>query len=411
MNNETPYHKITLDVDAPLARIEVPAGHHGLGVFLRRRSEPIGYFHHAATAGTVFDAPALAALILARARQDIVRSSLRKPREASPAVTPRLTVAICTKDRAWSLAPCLQSLAALQFRGESSQPEFEILVVDNAPSDSSTKELINLQRAVNYTLEPMPGLDFARNTAVRQATGEYIAFLDDDASVDEAWLSGLVRALDQNPDAGGITGPVMPMEVATRAQVLFEERGGFTHGFGTVRHTQHELSKITHPCNAGKFGAGCNMVFPRELLLRIGLFDEALDTGKPLPGGGDLDIFFRVLRANKPLIYEGSMAVYHRHRRDYQGLRRQMWTWGLGFMAFVMKTYESDRDSRFKLRMMVLGFFTYMARMAALTRLGRYSHEWALDLTLWETAGALQGLAGEYGRSLRRTREIRARHA
>jgi hypothetical protein len=39
------------------------------------------------------------------------------------------------------------------------------------------------------------------------------------------------------------------------------------------------------------------MILRRDLLLEIGGFDEALDTGKPLPGGGDLDIFYRVIRA------------------------------------------------------------------------------------------------------------------
>jgi GT2 family glycosyltransferase len=275
----------------------------------------------------------------------------------------------------------------------------------------STKELVSAQRAVSYAVEPLAGLDFARNTAVRQARGQYLAFLDDDVVVDPAWFRGLLRALNENLDAGAVTGPVMPAELATRAQVLFEERGGFSHGFGTVRHTQHTLGSFTHPCNPGKFGAGCNMVFSRELLLQMGLFDEALDTGAPLPGGGDLDIFYRVLRADKPLIYEASMAVYHRHRREYAGLRRQMWTWGLGVMAFAVKTYQNDPPARFRLRMMIFGFFIYMARLASLTKMGRNSHEWALDLTLWETVGGIQGLAGEYGRSRKRIEAIREAHA
>src|SRR4051812_30175666 len=113
MNNETPYHKVTLDVTELLPRIEVPADHHGLGIFLRRNGEAIGYFHHASPAGTVFEASALADLILARAGQDIIRSSLRSGPSRTAAIKPSLTVAVCTKDRAWSLEPCLGSLVAL----------------------------------------------------------------------------------------------------------------------------------------------------------------------------------------------------------------------------------------------------------------------------------------------------------
>jgi glycosyltransferase involved in cell wall biosynthesis len=411
MKNDTPYYKVSADVEKPLPGVEVPPGYYGLGVFLRRSGEPIGYFHQDAPAGTVFQPSQFADLIVARAGRDVIRAALRNVRNARPIERPRLSIAICTKDRAWSLEECLGSITPLQFPNEGGAPEFEVLVVDNAPSGSSTKDLVKSLRAVNYILEPRPGLDFARNAAVRHTTGDFIAFLDDDVTVDQAWFQGLANALHENPDAGAITGPVMPMELATWAQVLFEDRGGFSHGFGTVRYTQHTIANITHPCNAGMFGAGCNMVFRRELLLRSGLFDEALDTGAPLPGGGDVDIFYRVLRANTPLIYEGTMAVYHRHRPDYKGLRRQMWTWGLGYMAFTAKSYRSDSANRFKLRMMTLGCFVFFARMSALSLVGRWSHKWAFDLALWETAGAVKGLAGEYGRSQKRIDAIKARHA
>jgi len=284
-------------------------------------------------------------------------------------------------------------------------------VVDNAPSDTSTRDLVAAQPAVNYFLEPKPGLDFARNSAVREATGDYIAFLDDDVTVDSAWFSGLLRAVSENPDAGAVTGPVMPMELDTQSQVLFEERGGFGRGFGSVRHSQHAIANITHPCNAGMFGAGCNMVLRRQLLFQIGLFDEALDTGAPLPGGGDLDIFYRVLRSDSPLVYESSMAVYHRHRRDYKGLRRQMWTWGLGYMTYMMKTHEHERANRFKQRLAIIGSLMFFSRMAALSLLGKWKYDWTFSLAVWELAGGIKGIAGEYGRSKRRIAAIKARHA
>jgi len=411
MTNETPFYKIWIDVSGPLPLVEVPAGHYGLGIFLRRNAEPIGYFRVKAVPGSIFTPRQLGEIVMERGARDILRAALRTPPAAFPAETPSITVAICTKDRAWSLEPCLRSLVPLQFPDQTGKPQFEILVVDNAPSDSSTRELVNSQPSANYVVEPMPGLDFARNLAVRQASGRYIAFLDDDVTVDAAWFSGLLRALSENPDAACITGPVMPMELQTRAQILFEERGGFGRGFGTVRYTQHTIGNLTHPCNAGMFGAGCNMVFQRDFLFRLGLFDESLDTGAPLPGGGDLDIFYRVLRADGALVYESSMAIYHRHRADYKGLRKQMWTWGLGYMAFTMKNYRCDPANRFKLRWAAIGSFLFFTKMLAACCMGRWKHEWTADLAAWELAGAIKGIAGEYDRSKKRTAAIRERYA
>src|SRR5262249_8080184 len=162
---------------------------------------------------------------------DILRAGLREQAIFSePAAPPSLTVAICTKDRAWSVARCLDSLLPLQQVAAGERPAFEILVVDNPPSDSSTRALVAALASVRYASEPKPGLDFARNMAVREAFGDYLSFLDDDVIVDRSWFDGLRRAISENPEAGAITGPVLPMELETHAQILFEERGGFHRG-------------------------------------------------------------------------------------------------------------------------------------------------------------------------------------
>ena len=56
------------------------------------------------------------------------------------------------------------------------------------------------------------------------------------------------------------------------------------------------------------------MVLRTVAVRELGGFDEALDTGPPLPGGGDLDIWSRLARAGHPLVYEPRLLVFHRHR-------------------------------------------------------------------------------------------------
>lgn len=81
------------------------------------------------------------------------------------------------------------------------------------------------------------------------------------------------------------TRKVLPYELATAVQVLFEQTGGFRRGFETIYYGQSMPNNSVYPCASGIFGAGCNMAFRREVVLQLGGFDEALDTRAPLPGG------------------------------------------------------------------------------------------------------------------------------
>jgi len=214
-------------------------------------------------------------------------------RRAEPPAPVSLTVAICTKDRAVRLRRLLASLDAL--RAGSRFAELEILVVDNASVDASTRDAVAAFPGMRYVHEPRTGLDFARNAALRAARGRLLAFLDDDVVVDPHWLDGLHTVWSECPDAGGFSGLVLPYRLDTHAQIAFEHFGGFGRGFARIHHSPVKQGNRLFPVGVGVVGAGCNMCFDRDLLLRLGGFDEALDTGAPLPGGGDLDIFYRVL--------------------------------------------------------------------------------------------------------------------
>ena len=146
------------------------------------------------------------------------------------------------------------------------------------------------------------------------------------------------------------------------------------------------------------------MVFRRSVLIDVGGFDEALDTGAPLPGGGDLDIFYRVVRAGVPLIYEPRLVVFHQHRREYAALRRQMYAWGLGTMAYATKHYRGDSQFRPRFRSMMVRFFPAIARLGV-RRLANGSR-WKPGLTLAELWGGVVGICGTY-RLRRRVERIR----
>ncbi len=401
-----PYRIVDLEVTQPIPDIHLTNDEDGLALVLRRYDRPIAFAMHRLQPGTALARHELLTLVERVAGPQALQEALRE--ELVPlrhlAHVPSLTVAICTRDHPEILSRCLNSLRAL--RGPVDRLRFETLVIDNAPSDARTEELVDGLPGVRYAREPRPGLDFARNRALQEATGELIAYLDDDVLVDRGWLEGLAEAWADNPDAAAFTGLVLPYELATEAQVTFERRGGFRRGFERLRYAGQELTGNTlYPCGAGIFGAGCNMAFRRQALLDLGGFDEALDTGAPLPGGGDLDVFYRVIRAGLPLVYEPRFLVFHQHRRQHRELRRQYWTWGTGFMAFVTKSYRSDPARRRRFRGLVIWWFQDQARRLFRSLIGR--HPLSPDLVMAELTGGLVGLLGEYPRSQRRVERIR----
>src|SRR4029077_11695552 len=151
---------------------------------------------------------------------------------------PSLTIAICTRNRPDGVHRLLESLSRLSVSPDASpgRSPMEILVVDNAPSDDRTRDLVSQRPEVSYVREPRPGLNFARNRALREARGEILAFLDDDVIADRHWLAGLADAWAANRDAAAFTGLVLPMELETEAQIVFERRGGFRRGFDRIRY-------------------------------------------------------------------------------------------------------------------------------------------------------------------------------
>jgi hypothetical protein len=69
----------------------------------------------------------------------------------------------------------------------------------------------------------------------------------------------------------------------------------------------------------------------------LGGFDTELGPGTPAKGGEDLDLFLRVILRGGRLVYEPSSVAWHRHRRHYPELRRQIHEYGIGLAALITK--------------------------------------------------------------------------
>ena len=310
---------------------------------------------------------------------------------------PSVTVAICTRDRAADLSRCLDAIDAL------SPPPDEIIVVDNASRDDAVRAAVDQHPRARYVSEPHAGLDRARNRSIAEAHGDIVAFTDDDVVVDAAWVGALRSAFADDPAVQAVTGLVMPLELETPAQVLFERYGGFGRGFTRrfyyVDRRSGERAARLHG-GTGKFGTGANMAFRRTLFAEIGLFDPALDVGTVTNGGGDLDMFFRVLQAGHTLRYEPAAIVWHRHRRSYAELRQQIANNGVGFYSYLVRSaiiFPSERLDFIRLGGWWLWYWNVRRLLTSLLKPGKFPR----DLIVAELAGSFRGM----------TRYFRARRA
>lgn len=251
---------------------------------------------------------------------------------------PFVSIVIATRDRLGSLKECLQSLLELDY------PNFEIIVVDNAPKSDATEKFIRTSfggsSKVRYIREDMPGLAIAHNRALIGLTSPIVAFTDDDVVVDRNWLSSIVVNFQRDPRVGCVTGMILPYELETLPQLWIEQFGGFGKGCRRICFDMDEnrLDDILYPYSAGKFGSGANMAFCTSVLQSIGGFDPSLGAGTIAKGGDDLAVFFDVLVNGHRLVYEPAAILYHKHRRDYSGLANQAFGYGVGLSAYLMRT-------------------------------------------------------------------------
>ena len=162
-----------------------------------------------------------------------------------------------------------------------------------------------------------------------------------------------------------VTGLIVPYELETESQIYFENRGGFGKRFKRAWYRMnHEngKQKATFYGFSDMFGAGANMAFRRRLFDHIGYFDPALDMGTATKGGGDMEMFFRVLKKGYTLVYEPGAVVRHCHRRNYEQLRKQMASWGTSFYAYVMRNAIAYPDERFDFIRLGLWFLRFQIR-------------------------------------------------
>jgi GT2 family glycosyltransferase len=214
---------------------------------------------------------------------------------------PRVSVVVCTYDGARTIRECLGGLAALEY------PNVEILVID----DGSTDETAEIVREFDVRLVQTEnrGLSAARNLGLELATGEIVAYLDDDAYPDPHWLHYVAYAF-RTEEFVAVGGPNLPPPGEDWvAEAVANAPGGPTHVLLSDREAEHI--------------PGCNMAFRTAALRSLGGFDPQFRSA-----GDDVDICWRIQRAGWKVGFHPAALVWHHRRKTVRAYWKQQTGYG-----------------------------------------------------------------------------------
>lgn len=212
---------------------------------------------------------------------------------------PVLSVVVCTYNRSFWLRNCLNSLEKPCADGSMA----EVLIVDNNSSDDTrevaTEYTLRLPN-FRYVFETAQGLSHARNRGYKEAQGEYVAYIDDDAQAHADWVTVIIRFFEVTPQASGVGGP--------------------HEGFSTVEippwfpkeMTCRSLGNETREIRDGEWISGTNMVFRKTALEEMGGFNTEIGmTGDKVSYGEETNLVIRMRERGMQIYYCADMVVDH----------------------------------------------------------------------------------------------------
>lgn len=260
---------------------------------------------------------------------------------------PKLSVVICTYNRAAYLGNALRSL------DEQTAPAwwFEVIVVDNASTDSTKSDCLELipklQNAnVHFLQEIKPGASFARNTGALHARAPLLCFMDDDAVARPDFVEAILDFFDHYPHAVGMGGRIFPLFLPERPHWMS------TYVSSLVGHFNYADTIVEF--SRGQFPFESNMTVRTQKFREIGGFSELLPgvVGAVRIGGEGKDLFLRLTANGGKIYYSPAVAVDHvvetsKLTREYlqnvaEGIGRgeRIRTLGRGRLHFVLKVVE-----------------------------------------------------------------------
>ena len=217
-----------------------------------------------------------------------------------------LTAIICTYNRAKYIGNLLESIAA----NDLPKSEYEILLVDNNCTDN-TREICEAFAAAHkdvnfrYVVEPEQGLSAARNKGIKEAKGDSIVYIDDDALVDAHYLRSYAEWFDSHPETMACGGPIEPLYETAEPSWMTPFTKALLTAWMNYGDKVREYPK-------GRYPGGGNAAYRKEVFDKVGLFNTALGRkGGNLMGSEEKDIFDKMHSLNMQILYLPTPVLHH----------------------------------------------------------------------------------------------------
>ena len=224
---------------------------------------------------------------------------------------PKFSVIVCTFNGSQTLSECLEGLLRLEYAN------FEVIVVNDGSVDATAKIADSYGFRVITTENR--GLASARNTGLAAATGEIVAYIDDDAYPDPHWLRYLAATFTSTKHVG-VGGPnIAPPDDGPIAECVAHSPGNPVHILLSDTEAEHI--------------PGCNMAFRKSALDAIGGFDTRFRIA-----GDDVDACWRLQERGGTLGYNAGAMVWHHRRNSVKAYWKQQHNYGKA-EAFLEKKW------------------------------------------------------------------------
>ncbi|MGA2802027.1 MAG: glycosyltransferase family 2 protein [Verrucomicrobiota bacterium] len=212
---------------------------------------------------------------------------------------PLITVAICTRNRASFLEKAVRSVLPQM------NEMVELLIVDNASTDDMAEVATRLAAAdsrVKIWREDELGLSAARNAALKKAQGQYVIFLDDDATAEPGWLAAYRDFLSVPPSG----------KIAVVGGLVYPDYEILPPKWINIPVIGHRLGSSPKRIFHRDGPWGCNSAYRRDLALAAGMFDTRLGRkGKKMMCREESDLNLRLENAGYELWWLPAAAVRH----------------------------------------------------------------------------------------------------
>jgi glycosyltransferase involved in cell wall biosynthesis len=268
---------------------------------------------------------------------------------------PEITVVICTFNR-YDLLP--EAIASVELQ-DFPENAYELIVVDNSDDVAARERFLDgLEIACNhrYINEVRPGLSRARNIGTNVAHGRIIAFMDDDAKADPAWLKHISATFSLYERAGIVGGPVRPIWTAPRPPWLHP----WLEGYLTILDRGAAMRIL----RSEEWLAGTNIAFRTEALKRVGLFPENMGRiGRLLLSNEELIVTDKIRQLEYEVVYNPDIVVHHRvhvERANQAWLRRRVFWQAISDLFAGRAAADASPDPNTDIHR-VLDFLTRLA--------------------------------------------------